>query len=137
MSGKKGQVWSKNMTKHQRDAIALTKIEKYIDAQIDGQLLCNQCKGEVKEISPAAVQLLKARYDKLRPTLSSVDQTIKEDVPNEQEIMAGLAHLLSANAGVLRQLLDTDPNLRASLQAVLQGGPVAVSAPQQSDVKAA
>jgi len=72
-----------------------------------------------------------------KASLSSIQQTVKEEPANEAEIMASLAHLLSANSGALRQLVESDPTLRATLQSVIQGGPVAVNAPQQSSEKAA
>lgn len=138
MAGKKGQKWSKSMTTHQRDAIALTKIEKYIDAQIDEQLLCPACGGEnKKELSPNAVQLLKVRYDKLRPSLSSVDQTIKEEGPKEEEMAAALAHLLATNSSALRPIIESDPAVRAALASLLGGGPVALDAVSDTQQKAA
>lgn len=78
MSGKKGQKWARAMTQQQRDAISLTKIEKYLDAQIDGQFFCESCKGEhsIPEIPNSAVQMLRMRYDKLRPTLASTTSEI-------------------------------------------------------------
>lgn len=95
------------MTPHQRDSIALTKIEKYIDAQIDDVLLCPECKkehGAIKELSAAAVALIRARYDKLRPTLSAVDQTIHEEVKSEDQLIHELRSLFAAKPELIGQL---------------------------------
>lgn len=107
MAGKKGQRWSKPMTSQQRDSIALTKIEKYIDAQIDDVLLCPECgkeHGSAKELSAAAVALIRARYDKLRPTLSSVDQTTHEEPKGEDQLVQELRALFHAKPELLREL---------------------------------
>ena len=107
MAGKKGQKWSKAMTSQQRDSIALTKIEKYIDSQIDDVLLCPECKqehGSAKELSAAAVALIRARYDKLRPTLSAVDQTVHEEPKTEAELIQELMAVLEAKPELLAPL---------------------------------
>ena len=67
-------------TQAERDSAALGKLEYYIDAILDGHLQCPACrkKFEAKELQPSAVALLKARYDKLRPSLSAVEQTTKD-----------------------------------------------------------
>ena len=111
MAGKKGQKWSKGMTKHQRDEIALTKIENFMDAQMDKVLACPDCGKEyesVKVIEPAQAALIRARYDKLRPTLSAVEQTIIDDRDSQSEgdIMAKLRALVGAHPDLIRSLLD-------------------------------
>jgi hypothetical protein len=103
------------MTTHQRDSIALTKIEKYIDAQIDDVLLCPECKkehGATKELSAAAVALIRARYDKLRPTLSAVEQTQHEEPKGEEQIIQELRGLFAAKPELLGLLgLEGKPRL--------------------------
>lgn len=126
MAGKKGSTWSKAMTQQQRDGIALTKIEKYIDAQIDDVLICPECKkehGSTKELSTAAVALIRARYDKLRPTLSAVDQTVHEEPRSETELIQGLADAIKTNPALLVPVVEADPGVRAALQAILSGKP--------------
>lgn len=124
MAGKQGQRWSKAMTSQQRDSIALTKIEKYIDSQIDDVLLCPECKkehGSAKELSTAAVALIRARYDKLRPTLSAVEQTQHEEQKGEEQIIQELKALFYAKPELLGLLgLEGRPR------------PVGVADPQQS-----
>lgn len=110
MAGKKGSTWNKPMTKHQRDEIALTKIENYMDAQMDKVLACPDCGQkyeQVKEMTPAQSALIRARYDKLRPTLSAVEQTVinEKDGESEQEVMDKLRALVSANTHTIRAIL--------------------------------
>lgn len=109
MAGKKGQKWSRPMTPHQRDAIALTKIEKFLDKQIDGEL---------QDWSPTRLKALEIRYNKLRPALSAVDNTVHSTAENEtpEQMMAKLQALLAANPHIIR-------DMHASL------GPKAVSDP--------
>jgi hypothetical protein len=129
MAGKKGSTWSKAMTQQQRDSIALTKIEKYIDAQIDDVLICPECEkehGSAKDLSTAAVALIRARYDKLRPTLSAVEQTIHEEQKSEDELIQGLANAIKANPALLRPVIEADHGVRAALASILSGQPVPV-----------
>lgn len=129
MSGKKGSTWSKPMTQQQRDGIALTKIENYIDAQIDDVLQCPKCgqnESTKRELSAAAVALIRSRYDKLRPTLSSVDQTVREEPKTETELIQGLADSIMANPAMLRPLVEANPGVRAALLSLLSGGPIQV-----------
>ena len=112
MAGKKGQKWSKGMTKHQRDEIALTKIENFMDAQMDKVLACPYCGKDyenVKVIEPAQAALIRARYDKLRPTLSAVEQTnINEsDQMSEADLMAKLKTFVQQHPDLIRSLLDS------------------------------
>lgn len=81
------------MTQQQRDSIALTKIEKYLDDQLDNQLHCPECKErlEIKDIPNAAVQLLKIRYDRLRAALSS--HTVEYRGESLADALARLAKL--------------------------------------------
>lgn len=109
MAGKKGQRWSKPMTSQQRDSIALTKIEKYIDAQIDDVLICPACEkehGSAKDLSSGAVALIRARYDKLRPTLSSSEVTNLDpnDAKTEDELIQGLISTVASNPELLSRL---------------------------------
>ena len=97
--------------KHQRDEIALTKIENFMDAQMDKVLACPDCGKEyenVKVIEPAQATLIRARYDKLRPTLSAVEQANidESDKLSEADIMAKLRALVGANPDLIRTVLD-------------------------------
>jgi hypothetical protein len=68
------------MTQQQRDSIALTKIEQYLDRQIHSQMECPECKAkyDIKDVPNSAVQMLRMRYDKLRATLSSSNLTVTQ-----------------------------------------------------------
>lgn len=110
MSGKKGQRWSKSMTKQQRDEIALTKIENYMDSQMDKVLACPDCDKKyenVKDITPAQSALIRARYDKLRPTLSAVEQTVVSDADSasESQLINQLVSIIQARPDVLDTLI--------------------------------
>ena len=78
MAGKKGSKWARAMTQQQRDSIALTKIEKFLDQQIHGQMECpeRRAKYDIREVPTSAVQMLRLRYDKLRATLASVTSEV-------------------------------------------------------------
>jgi hypothetical protein len=97
VAGKKGQTWSKPMTKQQRDEIALTKIEKMLDDQRDG----------VVELTPIQLKALEIRYHKLRPSLSAVEQTNlnPQDQITESQLISNLHSFLQANPDVLPQLI--------------------------------
>ena len=108
-------------TQAERDARALGVIETYMDAVVSGHLNCTSCKKDfsVNEISPAVVSLLKARYDKLRPSLSAVEQHMIDDTPIEQDIIT-----------TLKGVLERDPGLRTQLKALILGMPAAVEQPE-------
>lgn len=96
-------------TQAERDRIALGRIESFMDTVASGQLVCPSCNKEfpAKEISPVVATLIRARYDKLRPSLSAVEQTITDDrdKQSEQEVMDKLRDLVKANAAAVRMLL--------------------------------
>ena len=75
MAGKKGMRHARPKTREEKDQYALNQIESWIDTQT---LKCDKCKSDMhlSEIKPAVAQLLKARYDKLRPTLASSEVKI-------------------------------------------------------------
>jgi len=99
MAGKKGQKWSRPMTQHQRDSIALTKIEKFLDKQIDGEL---------KDWTPTRLKALEIRYNKLRPHLSAADINAKAPQPmqSEEELVAKLGELLHKYPELGQKLLQ-------------------------------
>jgi hypothetical protein len=71
MAGKKGMKHARPRTQDERDIYALGRIEYLIDQIVEKHALtCQECGGHIpiKDLSPAAVTLLKARYDKLRAT---------------------------------------------------------------------
>lgn len=96
-------------TQAERDKIALGRIEAYMDSVVSGQQVCPSCNKEFpfKDMSPAAAQLLRSRYDKLRPSLSAVEQTFvdERDRESDQQVMDKLRSLVVANAPALRLLL--------------------------------
>lgn len=88
-------------TQEERDRIALGVIEAYMDAVTSGTMYCPTCHKAhpFKEITPAAATLLRARYDKLRPTLSAVEQSVTDhrDKLNPAELETRLKAMYEAN----------------------------------------
>lgn len=87
-------------------------------------------KGATKEQVIAAAKAL-LPYGK--STYASIMETHREEVPEAAQLMAQIAHLLSANPAILKPLMS-DPGFRASLQSMLQGSPSSVALPQEHKV---
>jgi hypothetical protein len=71
MAGKKGMKHARPRTQEERDVYATSRIEHVIDTFAEKYLLhCAKCREEIdlKDIPAAMATLLKARYDKLKPT---------------------------------------------------------------------
>lgn len=90
-----------------RDAATLARLEEYIDQILAGHVTCTICRKEfeAKELQPSAVALLKARYDKLRPSLSAVEQTASDPFNgmNRQQLLDSIRELLK-NPSIAREL---------------------------------
>lgn len=108
----------------EKDAIALGKLEAWIDQILDGHVTCTKCRKEfeAKELQPSAVALLKARYDKLRPSLSAVEQTTIE--PAHQMTVEDIVAKFQA-------LIKEVPEMRAMLLASVDN----LASPQQTGLK--
>lgn len=93
----------------EKDSVALGKLEAWIDEILDGHVTCTKCKKqfEAKELQPSAVALLKARYDKLRPSLSAVEQTTIEPAQQltEDQILQKIQILIAAHPDLLQKAL--------------------------------
>lgn len=115
-------------SQRERDLISLGRIESYMDSIIKGQMQCPTCQEEfpVKDITPAAAQLLRSRYDKLRPTLSAIEQVEpdRRDALRPDELQAKLMALFEKN-----------PGLFESIQAARIRGAQATNAVQQSAIQ--
>jgi len=99
-----------------------------MDGLIDQQLHCPSCRErfDVKEITAGAVGLIKARYDKLRPSLSAVEQSYAkpEDSLNADELEA-------LKALAVRQWAQNHPQeaakiINAALQTPVSVDPVQI-----------
>ena len=118
--GSRARIKPPGKTQAERDRIALGRIEAYMDSVVNGELLCPSCnKGmEPKELSTSTVQLLRARYDKLRPSLSAIEQTVinESDRITEAQLFNNLATILQANPDMLPKLIalsqkpETEPS---------------------------
>jgi len=94
-------------TQAERDAIALGRIESYMDQLSEGHINCPSCKKdyEIKELPATAVALIRARYDKLRPSLSAVEQTNVEAARSQDDIINDIKALLMAKPELLATML--------------------------------
>jgi len=94
-----------------------------MDQILTGLISCNRCgdKFPVNELSPTASQLIRARYDKLRPSLSAVQQSQADPFEgmNRAQLIEKLRDFLKDPA-VARELGLPIPEPR--LEAV--GGPL-------------
>lgn len=119
-------------TQAERDLISLGRIESYMDCLIKDSFQCPSCAKEtpVKELNAGAVQLIRARYDKLRPSLSSVEQTVHnaDDTLSEDAIMQKLAALVEAYPDLLQRILAAQARAKAEPVADAQIDPAAKSA---------
>ena len=108
-------------TQRERDALALGKIESYMDCVLDEHVKCSSCQKEfpAKELNPTAARILMSRYDKLRPSLSAVEQHLIDDTPVEQDIIT-----------TLKAVLERDPGLRTQLKSLILGMPTVVEQPE-------
>src|SRR5574340_1686700 len=103
----------RGQTARERDAIALGVIEAYMDALYTGHMLCPRCGEDhpVKEITGPAATLMRARYDKLRPSLSAVEQTLVDDRDKltHEQVIEQVTGFVLANADSVRAWLAGNP----------------------------
>src|SRR3989442_4538829 len=90
-------------TKEERDRISRGRIESFIDGLAAKHLQCPSCKktmdaNDLKDIPSSVAMLIKARYDKLAPSLQAVEQTVIEprDQLDPAEVEAKLVAQFSA-----------------------------------------
>ena len=97
MAGQKGMRYSRPMSAHQRDNIALGQIEILLDKQMHGEI----------ELDPVRLEAIKIRYSRLRPTLSAVEQTtISDDEKlSDAQLLDMLANLIEAHPHLVQQAL--------------------------------
>ncbi len=107
-------------TKEERDRISLGRIESFIDTLAANHLQCPTCKSkmdvnDLKDIPASVSQLIKVRYDKLRPSLQATELTVHD--PRDMADPAELSTRLAALFAEKPQLWDQVVALRASQQA--------------------
>lgn len=104
----------------ERDRKALAAIERLIDSHA---FVCNECKKDkqAKDLSPTQAALIKMRYERLRPVLSSVEQTTVHEYEglDADEIARQVAAMLTSNPAVLVQVLRADDQARVAVLAAL------------------
>jgi hypothetical protein len=91
----------------ERDAIALGRIESYMDCLIKDTFICPSCKKDtpVKDLSSSAVTLIRSRYDKLRPTLQAVEQTNVNPERSKDDIINDIRAILEVKPELLSTLI--------------------------------
>ena len=96
MAGVKGMKHRRARPKKHTDALLMSKIENQ---------LIEHALGE-REMSPTQVQAAKAVYDKLRPTLSSIEQTQTDprDQADATQLAARLAAMFNEKPELLEQI---------------------------------
>jgi hypothetical protein len=87
----------REQVKKTRDEITLTLVEKKLKSHVDGLI----------ELSQTQVMAARILYDKLRPSLSAVEQTItnESDLMSEADIVQKLQALIQAYPDLVRSLL--------------------------------
>lgn len=100
-------------TQTERDRIALGMLEAYMDKRFAALLSCPICKAKMKPedlegIPPADATLMRARYDKLRPSLSAVEVTQNDprDEMNADDMMGKLAAMFAEKPELWEQLVS-------------------------------
>ena len=85
---------------------------------------CPTCQNDfdIKEINPAVIQALKIRYDKLRPSLSAVEQTMVEPDQklSEADILGKITALLAAHPDLVQQALAMQARSTAATGQVIK-----------------
>lgn len=79
-------------------------------------------------MDPAQVAAAKVLIERGKPALQAIEQTVIEETPPPEELLARLTHLFSQNPALLKPLL-ADPGFRAAVQSMLDGGPSVVEQP--------
>jgi len=97
MAGRKGSTHSRPRNQAERDIYALTKIEQILD-----DIGISEKR---KEINPVRLKALEIRYNKLRPALSSVEQTNHEPARSHADIINDIKALVESKPDLLRTLL--------------------------------
>lgn len=109
MGASRARIKPPGKTQAERDAISLGVIESFLDSIAIGHGTCPTCKGsfEIKDVNPAVISAMKIRYDKLRPSLSAVEQTtIEPDQKlSEADILGKITALLAAHPDLVQQAL--------------------------------
>lgn len=127
MAGKKGMN-QPSQNRHTRDAKALANLENWIDQILEGHITCVKCRKafKAKELQPSAVALLKARYDKLRPSLSAVEQTNvnPEDKKTEAQIINDLREIVRSNPDLIKLLLSEGQECGVNAESAAQHGDI-------------
>jgi hypothetical protein len=109
MASKYARIKPTGKTQAERDAISLGRIESFLDGIAAGHMQCPTCQNEyeIKQVDSAVIQALKIRYDKIRPTLSAVEQTNvePEKALSESDLLAKMGELIAAYPDLAQQAI--------------------------------
>lgn len=112
MAGVKGMKHRGRRAPKSTDAAVLTLIENRLKAHVLGEC----------EMSPTQVMAARAVYDKLRPSLSAIESTVKDprDAADPQQLVAKLAAMFHEKPGLLEQVIALRDAATVTQQAVEQ-----------------
>jgi hypothetical protein len=118
MAGQPGMVRSRPTSDAHKDAILRAKIENKLSKHFDGK----------EKLSISQLRAADLLYARLRPTLSTVEQTLvdQRDKLSEAEVLAELQGLFTAKPELLDKLIE----LRDAARLVQEGREVVVVAQQ-------
>ncbi len=96
-------------SQRERDAISLGRIESLLDSAVGSVVHCPSCQKthKIKALENNVLNAIKIRYDKLRPSLSAVEQTtISEDEKlDDNQLLMKIAALIEAHPDIVQQAL--------------------------------
>ena len=107
MPGSRARIKPPGKTTAERDAKALGMIESLLDGLAHNALRCVTCQKPIpiNDINPSVIQAIRLRYDRLRPTLTSVEQKTADPFANmnRDQVLSKL-RLLLKNSELAREL---------------------------------
>lgn len=110
----KGAKTSRSKTQQERDTLAALRIEQLLDEAREGKTT----------LTPDRLKAIELRYSRLRPMLSSVEQTVHDqrDTADPNELARRLASIFEAK-----------PELFEQVQAIRAAASAQQQAPEQAD----
>lgn len=109
MPASRARIKPPGKTQAERDAISLGRIESFLDQLAEGKMQCPTCQKDfdINDVNPVVIQAIKIRYDKLRPSLSAVEQTnIEPDQKlSESDLLAKMGELIAAHPDLAAQAI--------------------------------
>lgn len=109
-------------TQQERDRLSLGVIESLIDGMCGNAVICPSCKKphKISSLDTSVVTAMRMRYDKLRPTLSAVEQTTHNESEklDENQLLAKLEALIAAHPDLVQRALAAAAKRKAGVAEV-------------------